>query len=177
MLTKIKNWIAFLIAYILVVFLHEGLHAIVAFLFYEYNTNILHPYGFEVVFNTPPEQRNGFFWFFISGASNITTIILGYVFYIHRVNIIKIKNLFLKSVLFYLTIILLIVDPINLFIGPFIYGGDTIGIAKGLEMNELYIQVVGALLFLLNREFIARYILHFGIKTKRLLFKPWIFNT
>jgi len=111
---KIKPWFSFLLAYYLVVTIHEGFHALISYFFEEYQTFRIHPYGFEVIFKTPPEIRHGFSWFLISGFSNFATIFLGYILYL----------------LFYITIILLLADPINIFIGTFFYKGDAFGIAN-----------------------------------------------
>ena len=54
---------------------------------------------------------------------------------------------FIRSAGFYLTVILLFADPLNLFIGFFIYGGDAMGIARGLSVHVFYVQLVSGLLF------------------------------
>ena len=126
---KIKPWFSFLLAYYLVVTIHEGFHALISYFFEEYQTFRIHPYGFEVIFKTPPEIRHGFSWFLISGFSNFATIFLGYILYLCQPSVIP-KNSLVKSLLFYITIILLLADRINIFIGTFFYKGDAFGIAN-----------------------------------------------
>jgi len=58
---------------------HEGAHALVAAAYGELAAFQVHTYGFEVIFKTPIAQRQGIEWGFISGASNVITVLLGYL--------------------------------------------------------------------------------------------------
>lgn len=127
-----KKWVSFLVALVIYFILHEGLHAVFASLFGEYQAFHIRPYGLEVTFNTPTAEREGFQWALISGMSNLTTILLGYLLLAFAGRIAQLSNLWLKSILYYMTFLFLILDALNLSIGPFIYGGDVHGIARGL---------------------------------------------
>jgi len=81
----------------------------------------------------------------------------------------------LKAVIYYWTILSLLLDPLNLSIGPFIYGGDANGIAAGLNIHRYVIQAAFLGVFLINRELVAQKLLPmFGVKTDHPLLKPWV---
>ena len=68
----------------------------------------------------------------------------------------------------------LIADPMNISIGPFLYGGDALGVAKGLEIPVLLVQGVAFIVFLINRELVSiRVLPAYDIKTKHPFFVPW----
>jgi hypothetical protein len=73
-----KKWLAFMLAVLTYVALHEGAHALVAAIFGEFETFRARPLGFEVIFRTPTDERTGIQWAFISGTSNVLTLLLGY---------------------------------------------------------------------------------------------------
>jgi len=71
-------------------------------------------------------------------------------------------------------IYLLILDPLNISIGPLIYGGDANGIAVGFGVNRWLVQAIFFVLFILNRELAAQKILPaYGISTRHPLLIPW----
>ena len=172
MLLKYNNWLAFLGSVLVYFFLHEGLHFSISLCYDEFHKLIFHLYGPEIVYITIVENRKGFQWFLISGMSNMFTIALGYALYLIKRRILEINIVYLKSFLYYLTIIMLLVDPLNLSIGPFIYGGDAKGIATGLGINIYYIQLVSMVVFLINRELAAQFILQSGVQVKSCILKP-----
>ncbi|HLV11409.1 MAG TPA: hypothetical protein VKY42_03080, partial [Trueperaceae bacterium] len=68
-----------------------------------------------------------------------------------------------------------LVDPLNLAIGPFAYGGDALGIAAGLQVPVLLVQAVALVVFLVDREVVAQRLLPaYSIETKHPLFRPWL---
>jgi len=74
-----KKLLTFLVAFLVVVLVHEGAHALVAAAYGELVAFQVHPYGFEVIFKTPIVQRHGIEWGLISGVSNVITVLLGYL--------------------------------------------------------------------------------------------------
>jgi hypothetical protein len=169
-----KKWLAFLIAVILLLALHEGLHALTALPFGEYQAFHIRPIGFEVTFNTPVAERAGSHWALISGASNLATVTLAYILLALTPKFSGLKSSFLKAGLYYLTFLGLLVDPLNLSLGPLLYGGDANGIAFGLDISRWIIQLVFALVFLLNHELVARVLVpEYGMETDHILLRPW----
>ncbi len=74
-----RKWLAFLLAVIVLAVTHEGTHAAVAAFYNEYEAFHIRPLGFEVTFRTPVSERSGVQWAFISGASNLATLTVGYL--------------------------------------------------------------------------------------------------
>ena len=170
---KNTKLVSVLIAYIIFVVIHEGLHVVTSLAFNEYQGFVIHSFGFEVIFMTPVELREGFQWFIISGTSNIVTPILGLIL-LRNVHSFALKQNLSSVVVYWLTIILLIGDPFNLFLGPFLYGGDAFGIAEGLSMPVYFVQIAAFLVLLVNRELVAVKLLpEYNIETRHPLFIPW----
>ncbi|MFN3979070.1 MAG: hypothetical protein ACK4SA_01640 [Caldilinea sp.] len=168
-----KRWLAFLLAAGIFLAVHEGLHALTAILYGEYRMFHIRPIGFEVEFRTPVEEREGVHWAVMSGTSNLVTVLIGYLLLGFGAKFTRLDNAFLKGVLFYATIIFLLADPLNLSIGPFLYGGDANGIAGGLGVNRLMIQVIFLAVFMLNRELIARRVLPtYYVQSDHIFFRP-----
>lgn len=131
-----KKYVGLILALIVWALIHEGIHALVASFYDEYKAFLVHPYGLEVVFQTPVAEREGIKWGLISGVSNVATILLGYLALSFRVKIARSQGYFLKRAGYYLTMFSLLLDPLNLSVGPFIYGGDINGISVGFGINS-----------------------------------------
>lgn len=154
---------------------HEGLHALVSASYGEYEGFHVRPLGLEVTFNTPVDERSGIKWGFISGAGNLATLLMGYLMLFGSKWFKHLRNVFLKTALFDLTLIALLIDAFNLSIGPFVYGGDANGIAFGFGINRYAIQIAFFLVLLANRELVAQELLPmYGVQTRRILLRPWI---
>jgi len=169
-----KNWLYFVTALILYMLIHEGLHAYIALLFNEYDVIKIHWYGPEVLFVTPVAERTSEIkWFIISGFSNLVTLLTGYLLFIMKRKIINLKLPTLRSILYYVTIVFLLFDAVNLSIGPFLYGGDVNGISAGLKIKPWIIQILFGSILLVNRELIVKFMNCFGIRSSNMLFKSW----
>ena len=156
-------------------FIHEGAHAVVAMSYGEYEAFHVRPIGLEVTYNTPVVARTGIKWGFISSSANIITLATGYMLLFGSRKFARIRNAFLKAVIYYATLLALLLDSLNLSIGPFIYGGDANGIAVGFGMNRYAIQVFFLIVFLVNRELVAQRLLPaYGVHTAILLLRPWL---
>ncbi len=169
-----KRWLAFLIAAIVVALIHEGTHAIMAAMYHELDAFQAHLFGLEVIYKTPPAERQGIHWAYISGASNLATLTLGYLLLSLGRRLAQTRPIFLKAVAFYLTLLALLADPFNLSLGAFIYGGDANGIAVGLGVNRYLIQAVSFVVLLTNRELIAQRLFPlYNVRVSFFLFQPW----
>lgn len=170
-----KKYIAFLLAVVLFFTLHEGLHALTALTFGEFEAFHIRPLGMEVTFNTPVPERFGSHWALISGASNIATIGMGYALLALTPRLALQKSTFLKATAYYLAFLGLLLDPLNLSVGPLLYGGDANGIAIGLGISRWIIQIVFALIFLFNHELVGRVLVPgYGMETRHILLRPWL---
>ena len=170
-----KKWLAFMLAVLIFAAVHEGAHAMGAAISGELKAFQVRPFGLEVIFRTPTDERAGIQWALISGTSNVLTLLLGYSLLLLGQRGSRIKSTFFKASIFYLTLISLLFDAFNLSIGPFIYGGDVNGIAVGLGVNRYLIQAFFFLVLLANRELVAQKLLPaYHVQSKHPLFKPWI---
>ena len=169
-----KKWLAFVLVAVVLLTVHEGMHVLIAANYGEYEA--IHWSIFpQVIFRTAVEERTGIQWAFISGTSNLVTLALGYLLLVLGKRIARLENAFLKVAIYYLTLISLLIDPFNLSIGPFIYGGDAMGIAVGLGVSRYLVQAVFFLILLVNRELVAQKLLPmYGVQTNHPLFRPWI---
>ncbi len=168
-----RKLIAITLAVIIFAILHEGLHALAASFYGEYEAFHLRPYGLEVTVKTPVEERQGFQWAIFSGLPNAGTILLGYLLLAERHFLASLHITFLRNLGYWLTLIFLLIDPLNLSIIPLIFGGDVNGIAVGLGVPVLLIQAFALLLLLVNRELVVQALLPaFGVVTSHPLFKP-----
>ncbi len=169
------NLLNLVLALIIFAIIHEGTHALVAVAFDEYQTFAIHPYGLEVIFKTPVAEREGIKWGFISGMSNVVTLLLGYLLFLFRTKMKPVRNHIIKALGYWMIVIFMLADAFNLSIGPFIYGGDIDGIVEGFGINRYIIQSIFFMIVLLNRELIVQKLLPvYGIKTKHPLFQSWI---
>jgi hypothetical protein len=85
---------------------------------------------------------------------------------------------FWRALSYYATVLFLLLDALNLSIGPFLYGGDANGIAVGLGIDRLTIQAVFFIVLLVNRELIASKLMPlFDVHPKSILFQPWFANS
>jgi hypothetical protein len=170
----VKKFLTFFVAFVIFAFIHEGSHALIAAIYGEFTDFLVHPYGFEVIFKTPTIQRQGIQWGFISGVSNVLTVLLGYLLLLFVKPVARMRNAFLSAVGYWLIMMFLLLDPLNLSIGPFLYGGDIGGIVTGFGINQYIVQAIFFIVFIINRELVAQVLLPaYGIKTDHPLFKPW----
>lgn len=176
-----KRWLAFLLAVLILLTVHEGTHALMAMLYGEYEAFHIRPIGFEVTFRTPVDKRSGIQWAFISGASNLVTLLMGYLLLMLGEKLARLHSIFARASIFYLTTLSLLSDPFNLSVGPFIYGGDANGLAIGLGINRYVIQAIFFVVLLVNRELVAQKLFPmYNVKVKHILFQPlirWINRT
>jgi hypothetical protein len=166
---KLAHMLLVLILYACV---HEGTHALVAALAGEYQAFHVRPFGLEVTFNTLVSERHGIQWAYISGFSNAITILIGYMLFAVRRRIASCQRSFLRDIGFWAIFLFMLLDPINLGLGPFIYQGDAIGVAVGLGVSRYVVQGVSLVVLLLNRELIVREVFGiFGVQTRHPLFQ------
>lgn len=169
----LRKYLMLLLAAAVFAVVHESIHILAAVAFGEFKEFHLKPYGFEVEFKTPVSERAGAKWGIISGSSSFITITIGYIMFSLRRRMINLQNTNLYILEYWLTLSFLLLDPANLSIGPFIYGGDVNGIAVGFGLNQYIIQTTFFVLFLLNRELVVHKLFPlYNIETKHPLFQP-----
>jgi len=178
-----KRWVGFLLAFLVLLGLHEGVHAATAAIYGELEGvrlvplvvgGIRLPAGVEVLMRTPVEERSGVQWAVLSGASNLVTVALGYSLLLAGGRLYRSLGGLPRLAVYYLTFLALLVDPINLSLGPFLYGGDAEGIAVGLGISRYLVQGAMALVLLVNRELVAQKLLPtYRVEITAPLLRPW----
>jgi len=174
-----KNWLYFLIVVFIYFTVHEGTHALVSLIKGEFNSVVIHWYGPEVIYNTAVDDRlPGIKWALIAGLSGIVTISTGYILYFLRTYTYNLKNMDVKRVLYYATIVFLVIDPLYYSILTIFIGGkgDIAGISVGIRIPIWTVQVFFGIILLINRELAATFILKSGVKTNHFLFRPWFIH-
>lgn len=170
-----KKILTIVLSVLIFAFVHEGLHVLVGIAIGEFDSFRIRPIGFEVTVRTPVEQRHGIQWAFFSGVSNLVTILLGYLLLPFVNAFARMQVAMIRNTAYYSTLFFLLLDPLNLSVGPFLYGGDIHGIAVGLGVHPYWLQLFFLLVFLINRELVAQVLLpSYGIETRYVLFRPWL---
>jgi hypothetical protein len=165
---------ALLLALLIYAGLHEGTHALAARAFGEYDSFRVRAFGLEVVMKTPVEQREGAHWAVISGGANLVTVLLGYGMLALRRQLAAARTWAVRVGSYWLALVLLWGDPLNISLGAFVYGGDAEGIAVGLSVPRYVVQLLFFLLFLVNRELFARKMVPlYGVLKPHPLLRPW----
>lgn len=165
----------FVIAAALAVFaaLHEAVHALIAAAFGEYGSAHVRPFGLEVEYTTPVEARRGAHWALISGLPNLVTVACGYVLLALRRPLAGWRLRAGRALAYWMTLVCLIGDPLNLSLGPWLYGGDAHGVAAGLGIPVVVVQAAALVVLLLNRELLAQRLLPaYGVAASHPLLRP-----
>lgn len=171
----VKKYLVLITTIVIFAFVHEGIHALLAMVFDEYQSFRVHPYGLEIIYKTPVAEREGIKWGFISGMSNVSTLFFGYCLFLFRAKVGSLQSRFLRNLGYWATIFFMLGDPFNLSIGPIIYGGDIGGLVVGFGINRYLLQGVFFMILLFNRELIAQELLPvYDIKTNHPFFRPWL---
>lgn len=178
-----NRWLGFLLALVILLALHEGLHAATALILGELEgvrvlslrlNGVSIPLGVEVIYRTPVEERSGVQWALISGVSNLVTVGLGLGLLLVGERANRSLTGLAKVGVYYLTFLGLLADPFNLSIGPFLYGGDAEGIAVGLGDSRYLIQGFFLIVLFVNRELVAQKLLPtYHVQTTSFLLRPW----
>jgi len=53
----------------------------------------------------------------------------------------------MSAVGYWLIVMFLLLDPLNLSVGPFLYGGDIGGIVAGFGVNQYLVQILSFAIF------------------------------
>jgi len=171
---KFIHLAAFLGAIFAYMIVHEGTHAILAAIWGEYKAIRFSVIGPEVIFQTAVENRSGWEWALISGSSNFLTVGIGLVLLRYRNVFISRTELLIRSIGYYLNLVMLLADPINLSLGALVYGGNAAGIACGLGVPPAAVHILGFGVLAINREIAASWLLPaYKVERAPFILKPW----
>lgn len=146
---KLRLWIFLLISVALYFLIHEGVHVIVANYFGIFSGARFNLIGIEILVSGVSNLPK-FYLALFSGLAPIVTISIGYFLFYLMPRFLVMDNKFLKGLLYYLTVVFLVLDPIYIGFLSFIVGGDVNGISYGLNISEIYICIIFMSLAIFN---------------------------
>ncbi len=153
---NIRKWSGLLIAIVVYFIVHEGAHLIYALSIGAFKQiNII---GIGIQIEPYIDLMSTFQLGIFNIVGAISTLIIAYFIVALTGNIIKSRSLFFRSIMYYVTLVLLLVDPIYLsFVYRFVGGGDMNGIK--LIMSELVASIMFGIIFVINILIFIKYIL------------------
>lgn len=137
----VRRYLYFLFAGITYLIIHEGIHIILAQIFGIYEGIRILPLGVEVEI-IQPLTIGGFKLATFSGLSSVVTVLIGYILFVISPKILKLNNQPAKNYIYYVTFVLLLLDPVYISLLSFFVGGDINGIALGLNLSFMTIRGV-----------------------------------
>ena len=158
---KYRQFGFYFLAAITYLIIHEGAHVVQALahgIFQGFRFNGL---GVEVLI-TEPLTIGGWKLACFSGLSSIVTIVIGYIIYSFTSSILSLKHQFVKSYLYYVALVFLVLDPLYIAVFSFLVGGDINGIAIGLGMPYMTVRIIffvvlGLNIFLVTKRLYPKY--------------------
>lgn len=135
----VRRYLYFLFAGITYLIIHEGIHIILAQIFGIYEGIRILPLGVEVEI-IQPLTIGGFKLATFSGLSSVVTVLIGYILFVISPKILKLNNQPAKNYIYYVTFVLLLLDPVYISLVSFFVGGDINGIALGLNLSFMTIR-------------------------------------
>lgn len=146
---NLKLWIGLVIAIITYYIIHEGTHFIQAILTDNFDSiRLVGLAGIEIMTKEVP---TGLSLALFSGLSSVITVVCGYILVIMMPKVFSLSNKMMKVALYYITMILLVLDPVYMSIlHRYVGGGDMNGITEGLGISSLPISIVFSILAVIN---------------------------
>lgn len=146
----INRYLYTVVGILLYLIIHEGIHFIQAI-----NLGIFEGIRFVGIFGveimiTEPLTISGLTLAMFSGASSFVTIIIGYMFLIFMPKILELKQKNIKSMIYFVTIVFMLIDPFYLSVLSIMFGGDINGISQGLYIPYFIIRIFYGIVFLVN---------------------------
>jgi hypothetical protein len=110
---------------------------------------IISPTCIKVVL-TPGAAFSGWRLAFYSGLGSIVTVSFGYLLFFMRRKILRLRRRIVKHYLYFLTLTLLLVDPLYVAVLSFVFCGDICGIAAGLGITCAVVRMLYGAVGLFN---------------------------
>ncbi len=146
---NLKLWIGLIIGIITYYIIHEGTHFIQAILTNNFDSiRLVGLAGVEIMIKEVP---TGISLGLFSGLSSIITVLFGYILLLIMPKIHSLSYKMLKVALYYITIILLVLDPIYMSVlHRYVGGGDMNGVTQGLGISTVPVSIVFGGLAVIN---------------------------
>lgn len=146
--TNIRKWISLIIAVLIYYVIHEGSHLLVALSYGVFKKIKLSTLGVQIVINDANLSNFNLAIFCVVGF--LSTFITSYILVLLINKIVKLKSKYLKTIFYYTTLILLLLDPLYLTIlYNFVGGGDMNGILL-FNISNTIIKLFFFIILILN---------------------------
>ncbi len=153
---NIRKWASLLIAIVVYFVVHEGAHLIYALSIGAFKQINIIGMGVQIDVNIDLMSPIQFAIFNLAGA--IGTILAAYIAVALTDSITKSHSLFFRSIMYYVTLVLLFVDPIYLsFVYRFVGGGDMNGIK--LLLPEQAVSIIFGIILIVNSLVFFKFVL------------------
>ena len=146
--TNIRKWISLIVAVLIYYVIHEGSHLLVALSYGVFKKIKLSTLGVQIVINDANLSNFNLAMFCVVGF--LSTFITSYILVLLTNKIVKLKSKYLKTIFYYTTLILLLLDPLYLTIlYNFVGGGDMNGILL-FNISNTIIKLFFFIILILN---------------------------
>lgn len=146
--TNIRKWISLIVAVLIYYVIHEGSHLLVALSYGVFKKIKLSNLGVQIVINDANLSNFNLAIFCVVGF--LSTFITSYILVLLINKIVKLKSKYLKTIFYYTTLILLLLDPLYLTIlYNFVGGGDMNGILL-FNISNTIIKLFFFIILILN---------------------------
>lgn len=146
--TNIRKWISLIVAVLIYYIIHEGSHLLVALSYGVLKKIKLSTLGVQIVINDANLSNFNLAIFCVVGF--LSTFITSYILVLLINKIVKLKSKYLKTIFYYTTLILLLLDPLYLTIlYNFVGGGDMNGILL-FNISNTIIKLFFFIILILN---------------------------
>lgn len=146
--TNIRKWISLIVAVLIYYVIHEGSHLLVALSYGVFKKIKLSTLGVQIVINDANLSNFNLAIFCVVGF--LSTFITSYILVLLINKIVKLKSKYLKTIFYYTTLILLLLDPLYLTIlYNFVGGGDMNGILL-FNISNTIIKLFFFIILILN---------------------------
>lgn len=144
---RVRQYIGLIMAILIYYVIHEGSHLIYALFLGVFKQINLMGLGVQIDVYTEKMSEVQLGIFCIVGS--VVTLVIGYVLVILTNNIVRIESKMFKACMYYITVALLLIDPLYLSVlCGFFGGGDMNGIA--ILIPELLVRIIYAGIFAIN---------------------------
>ncbi|GIN92442.1 hypothetical protein J22TS1_34930 [Siminovitchia terrae] len=152
----LNRYLYMAVGMLLYLIIHEGFHLLQAYYLGIFEgIRFIGILGVEIQI-TEPLTIGGLTLASFSGLSSLATMIIGYLLYLHMPKILGLENRTIKSMLYFVTFIFMLVDPVYISLLSLGFGGDINGISQGLGISHMVIRIFYGVIFVINLVIIVK---------------------
>ncbi|GIN97172.1 hypothetical protein J6TS1_30420 [Siminovitchia terrae] len=152
----LNRYLYMAVGMLLYLIIHEGFHLLQAYYLGIFEgIRFIGILGVEIQI-TEPLTIGGLTLASFSGLSSLATMIIGYLLYLYMPKILGLENRTIKSMLYFVTFIFMLVDPVYISLLSLGFGGDINGISQGLGISHMVIRIFYGVIFVINLVIIVK---------------------